>query len=142
MIKKTLAVILAAMVVALSGCNNSQPAETTTTKAVAPPSEAWEYEMYIEDLDYFSERYFQSIYAAQSDFSMMNEADAKKHIQSTLDALTSLESVVYPPSLEETHSQLSHPGHTQSKGAVYIKFAQEFKADTTYTISYDILLEV
>ena len=30
-----------------------------------------------------------------------------------------------------------YTGHTTRKGAVYIKFAQTFKANTTYTISYD-----
>ena len=30
-----------------------------------------------------------------------------------------------------------YPGHATRKGAVYIKFAQTFKANTTYTISYD-----
>ena len=105
MSKKILSAILAVMVIALSGCNNSQTAQTTTI-AEAAPSEAWEYEMYIEDLEYFSGRYFQGIYAAQSAFSMMNEDDAKKHLESTLEALTGLEGVVYPPNLEEAHGQL------------------------------------
>ncbi len=103
MIKKTLAIILSAVLL-FSGCNSSQTAQATTTAAVAP-SEAWEYEMYIEDLEYFSGRYFQSIYAAQSAFSMMNEADAKKHVGSALEALTGLEGVIYPPNLEEAHGQ-------------------------------------
>lgn len=104
MIKKTLAVILAAMVIAASGCNSGGTAQTTT-QSVAAPSEAWEYEMYIEDLAYFGDRCLQGIYAAQSAFSMMNEADAKKHLESTLEALTSLEGVIYPPSLEEVHGK-------------------------------------
>ena len=105
MIKKTLVIILAAMVVALSGCNSAKPAEATTTKAVAPPSEAWEYEMYIEDLAYFGERYLQGIYDAEADFSILNEADAKKHLKGALEAITSLEGVIYPPNLEEVHGQ-------------------------------------
>lgn len=105
MIKKTLAVILAVMVVAFSGCNSAKPAEATTTKAVAPPSEAWEYEMYIEDLAYFGERYLQGIYDAEADFSILNEADAKKHLKGALEAITSLEGVIYPPNLEEVHGQ-------------------------------------
>lgn len=101
--KKSLALILAAIML-LSGCNSNGTAQTTTTAAVAP-SEAWEYEMYIEDLAYFGDRYLQAIYDAQSAFSMMNEADAKKYIESALEALTSLESVIYPPNLEEVHNQ-------------------------------------
>ena len=104
MLKKTLSLILAAVMV-LSGCNNSNTAQTTTTKAVVPPSDAWEYEMYIEDLAYFGDRYLQGIYNAEADFSMLNEADAKKHLKGALEAITSLEGVIYPPNLEEVHGQ-------------------------------------
>ena len=105
MLKKILSAILAAMIIAASGCNGGGTAQTTTTAAVAP-SEAWEYEMYIEDIAYFGERCLQGIYDAQSAFSTMNEADAKKHLEGTLEALTSLEGVIYPPNLEEVHGQL------------------------------------
>ncbi len=101
--KKSLAIILAAVML-LSGCNSNGTAQTTTTAAVAP-SEAWEYEMYIEDLAYFGERYLQGIYNAEADFSILNEADAKKHLKGALEAITSLESVIYPPNLEEVHGQ-------------------------------------
>ena len=80
MIKKTLAVILAAMVVALSGCNSAKPAEATTTKAVAPPSEAWEYEMYIEDLDYYTELCIQNYDAMQYALSVQDYYEAEKNI--------------------------------------------------------------
>jgi len=104
MLRKTLSVILAAMILAVSACSSTtQPAATTT--AAAAPSEAWEYEMYIEDLAYFGDRYLQGTYAAQSAFSMMNEADAKKHLEGALEALISLEGVIYPPNLEETHGK-------------------------------------
>lgn len=104
MLKKTLAFMLTAVIL-LAGCSNSSGTGETTTESVAQPSEAWEYEMYIEDLDYFAERYYQGLYSAQSAFSMMNEADAKKHMESVIDALTNLEGVIYPPSLEEVHGQ-------------------------------------
>ncbi len=104
MLRKTLSAVLAAAVITLSGCNSSQTAQATTTAAVAP-SEAWEYEMYIEDLAYFGDRYLQGTYAAQSAFSMMNEADAQKHLEGALEALISLEGVIYPPNLEETHGK-------------------------------------
>lgn len=104
MTKKILSLILAAMILAVSACSSTaQPAATTT--AAAAPSEAWEYEMYIEDLAYFGERCLQSSYATQSDFSMLNEADAKKHLEGILEALSSLEDVIYPPNLEEVHGQ-------------------------------------
>ena len=104
MLRKTLSAVLAAMVIAVSACSSTtQPAATTT--AAAAPSEAWEYEMYIEDLAYFGDRYLQGTYAAQSAFSMMNEADAKKHLEGALEALISLEGVIYPPNLEETHGK-------------------------------------
>ncbi|MBO5376989.1 MAG: hypothetical protein J6A41_01225 [Ruminiclostridium sp.] len=104
MTKKILSLILAAMVIAVSACSSTTQPAATTTAAVAP-SEAWEYEMYIEDLAYFGDRYLQGTYAAQSAFSMMNEADAKKHLEGALEALISLEGVIYPPNLEETHGK-------------------------------------
>ena len=102
MFKKISAFLLSAVLL-FSGCNGNQPSQTTTE--LVPTPEAWEYEMYIEDLDYFAERYLQGIYAAQSAFSIMNEADAKKHMESVLDALTGLEGVICPPTLEEVHGQ-------------------------------------
>lgn len=104
MTKKILSLILVAMVIAVSACSSTTQPAATTTAAVAP-SEAWEYEMYIEDLAYFGDRYLQGTYAAQSAFSMMNEADAKKHLEGALEALISLEGVIYPPNLEETHGK-------------------------------------
>lgn len=101
---KKLSAFLLSSVLLFSGCNGDQSSQTTTENII-PPSEAWEYEMYIEDLDYFAERYLQDIYAAQSAFSMMNEADAKKYIESALEALAGLEGVIYPPDLEEVHGQ-------------------------------------
>ena len=55
MIKKTLSLILAAMVIALSGCNSAQPAATTTTNTVqetgADASE--DLYFYTEDIKYY-----------------------------------------------------------------------------------------
>lgn len=104
MLRKTLSAVLAAMILAVSACSSTTQPAATTAAAVAP-SEAWEYEMYIEDLAYFGDRYLQGTYAAQSAFSMMNEADAKKHLEGALEALISLEGVIYPPNLEETHGK-------------------------------------
>lgn len=101
---KKLSSFLLASVLLFSGCNGAEPSQTTTENAV-PPSAAWDYEMYIEDLAYFGDRYLQGIYDAQSDFSMLNEADAKNHLESAIEALTSLEDVIYPPNLEEVHGR-------------------------------------
>ena len=103
MTKKILSAILAAAVIALSGCNSSGTAQTTTTAAVAP-SEAWEYEMYIEDLDYFMDKYFQNYFPAKNAMAIMDAVSLKDYLENALEALAELKKVIYPPNLEEIHS--------------------------------------
>ncbi len=104
MIKKTLAVLLTAAML-LSGCsNNGGTAQTTTTASVAP-SEAWEYEFYIEDHDYFMNQYLQNYDSARNAFAAQDGAAVRNYLENVLEALNSLESVIYPPDLEEVHSE-------------------------------------
>lgn len=104
MLKKKLTLILAAAVIALSGCNNSQTAQTTTIAAAAP-SEAWEYELYIEDLDYFMNKYFQNYFPAKNAMAIMDAVSLKDYLENALEVLAKLKNVIYPPNLEEVHSK-------------------------------------
>lgn len=104
MIKKTLALILTAVVL-LSGCSNSGGTAQTTTESTAAPSEAWEYEFYIEDLDYFMNQYLQNYDSARNAFANEDGAAVRNYLENVLEALNSLESVIYPPDLEEVHSK-------------------------------------
>ncbi len=104
MIKKTLAIILAAMIIAVSGCNSNTA--QTTTESVAAPSEAWDYEMYVEDLDYYMERYIEQYNSAREAFKLQDASATRSYLEEEIDALTGLESVIYPPNLEEVHSEL------------------------------------
>lgn len=103
MLKKILSAILAAMVIAASGCNGGGTAQTTTAAAAAP-SEAWEYEMYIEDLDYFMDKYFQNYFPAKNAMAIMDAVSLKDYLENALEALAELKKVIYPPNLEEIHS--------------------------------------
>lgn len=55
MTKKTTAIILAAMIIAVSGCNNAQPAATTTTNTVqvAGTDASEDLYFYTEDIKYY-----------------------------------------------------------------------------------------
>lgn len=104
MLRKTLSLILAAVMV-LSGCNNSNTAQTTTTKAVVPPSDAWEYEMYIEDLDYYTELCIQNYDAMQYALSVQDYYEAEKNIDYIFENINDIENIIYPPNLEESHAE-------------------------------------
>ncbi len=105
MIKKALSIILAVMVIAASGCNNSGGTAQATTTAAVAPSEAWEYEMYIEDLDYFMDKYFQNYFSAKNAMAIMDAVSLKDYLENALEALAELKKVIYPPNLEEVHSE-------------------------------------
>lgn len=99
------AVALAAMLM-LTGCSNSSGASGTTTESVAQPSEAWDYEMYVEDLDYYMEQYIQLYDSARDAFRIQDTEATKNYLDSLIDALNGLDGIVYPPELEEAHSVL------------------------------------
>ncbi len=103
MIKKTLSLMLAAAIIAVSGCNSGTA--QTTTESIIEPSEAWDYEMYIEDLDYYMDRYIQNYDSARNAFGLQDAASTKNYLEEVLDALGSLENVIYPPNLEEVHRE-------------------------------------
>ncbi len=114
MIKKTLALILAALVL-LSGCSNSGGTAQTTTTAAAAPSEAWEYEFYIEDLDYFMNQYLQNYNSARNAFVAQDGASVRNYLKNALEALNSLENVIYPPNLEEVHGKFLYAVELQKE---------------------------
>lgn len=105
MFKKTLAIILAAALITVSGCNNNNPPANTTTESVAAPAEAWEYEMYIEDLDYYMELCIQNYDAMQYALSVQDFYEAEKNIDYIFENINSIENIIYPQNLEESHAE-------------------------------------
>lgn len=113
MIKKTLFIILAVMVITVSGCSNGTA--QTTTESAAPVSDVMDYEMYIEDLDYYMNQYFQSYDSAKEAFGIQDADSTKEHLGNSIDALNSLRNIIYPPNLEEIHSELLSAAELQKK---------------------------
>ncbi len=106
MIKKALAIILAAMVIAASGCNNTNPPANTTTESVAAPADAWEYEYYIEDLNYYMNQYTDSVMKF-SEFCTLEDYDAAaKELDSHIDVLNKLSEIITPVGLEEYQADI------------------------------------
>ncbi len=104
MTKKILSLILAAMLVTSSGCSNGTKEQQTTENTV-PASDAWEYEMYIEDLDYYIELCIQNYDALQYSLSVQDPYEAEKNIDNIFKNINDIENIIYPPNLEESHAE-------------------------------------
>lgn len=103
--KKIIAVLVILPVLGITGCNaeNRNKVETTTE---AVRSDAWEYEYYIEDLDYYFSEYKAAVtkfseFAALQDWNAAKE-EAKSHIE----ILDNIASIVTPPGLAEYQSDI------------------------------------
>ena len=57
--KKIIAILLSLAVLTLSGCSGKENTQTVTQPAAA--DELWEYEYYIEDLIYYTDKYNEAI---------------------------------------------------------------------------------
>lgn len=114
MTKKIISLILAAMLVTVSGCSNGTNEQMTTENTV-PVSDVMDYEMYIEDLDYYMNQYVQSYESAAEAYRTQDSSSAKNYLGNALDALNSLRNIIYPPNLEDIHSELLSSAELQKK---------------------------
>lgn len=112
MIKKTLAVILAAAILAVSGCNGGTEQTTTVN---AEPSEAWDFETYIEDIDFYMQKYIKNYDSAKDAFKLQDPEKTRQCLNEVLDSLNGLEGVIYPAELEDVHGELLHAVGLQKK---------------------------
>lgn len=110
--KKTLLAISLIVVMLLSaGCGKENTAVSVIggadgpTATVVGQAEAWEYELYIEEIDYFMDKYLAAYHSARYALAYQDIAAAKEHIDSEIAALGELEKTVCPPDLEEVHSK-------------------------------------
>lgn len=101
MFKKTLVIILVAVLIAVSGCNNNNPPADTTTESVAAPAEAWEYEYYIEGLNYHMKRYIDSVMKFSELCTLEDYDAAAKELENHIDVLNKLSEIIAPVGLEE-----------------------------------------
>lgn len=105
MLKKTLAVILAAMLIAASGCNNNS-GTAQTTAVTAAPADVWEYEQYIEDLNYYRDEYNAAI-ARFSELCSLSDYDAAaEEAKSHIEILNEFSAIITPSGLEEQQNNI------------------------------------
>ena len=110
--KKTLLTISLIVVMMLSaGCGKENAAVSViggadgqTATVVAGQAEAWEYELYIEEINYSMDKYLTAYHSARYALAYQDTAAAKEHLDSEIEALGELEKTVCPPDLEEVHS--------------------------------------
>ncbi len=110
--KKTLlAISLIVATMLFAGCGKENTAvsviggaDGTTSAVVAGQAEAWEYELYIEEIDYSMEKYFQDNYEFRYALAYQETAAAKEYLESAIAALGELDKTVCTPDLEEVHS--------------------------------------
>ncbi len=110
--KALLAISLSVMILLSAGCGKENEAvsvlggaDSPTATVVAGQAEAWEYELYIEEIDYSMDKYLTAYYSARYALAYQDTAAAKEHIDSEIEALGELEKTVSPSDMEEVHSK-------------------------------------
>lgn len=102
--KRIATLLLTLAVIALSGCNGSENAQTTPPPAVM--AEAWEYEYYVEDLDYYMEQYNAAV-AQFSELCALQDYDAAAdEAESHIEILDKIAEIITPAGLEEYQNDI------------------------------------
>lgn len=104
MFKKILAFILTAVML-FSGCNSSAGTETTTASPVVT-AEAWEYEYYIEELDYHMGKYDAAVAEFSELVALQDWSAAKKEAESHIEILDNISEIIIPVGLEECEEDI------------------------------------
>lgn len=102
--KKIAAFVLALMVAALSGCNNKSNTQAVTQSAVT--DELWEYEYYIGDLNYYTDKYNDAIVRFSELCSLSDYDAAAEEAKSHNEILDEFAAIVTPSGLEEQQNNI------------------------------------
>lgn len=105
MFKKISAFILTAVML-LSGCNSSAGMETSVTSAPAVTAEAWEYEYYIEELDYHMGKYDAAVAEFSQLVALQDWNAAKKEAESHIEILDNISEITIPVGLEKCEEDI------------------------------------
>ncbi len=111
--KKALPIIsLIVMMLLSAGCGKDDTAvsvvggaDGTTATVVAGQAEAWEYELYIEEINYSMDKYLTGYYSARYALAYQDTAAAKEYVDSSIEALGELGKTVCPSDLEDVHGK-------------------------------------
>lgn len=102
--KKIIAILLSLAVLTLSGCSGKENTQTVTQPAAA--DELWEYEYYIEDLIYYTDKYNEAI-ARFSELCSLSDFDAAaEEAKSHNEILDEFAAIVTPSGLEEQQNNI------------------------------------
>lgn len=104
MFKKISAFILTAVML-FSGCSSSAGTETTTASP-AVTAEAWEYEYYIEELDYHMGKYDAAVAEFSELVALQDWSAAKKEAESHIEILDNISEIIIPVGLEECEEDI------------------------------------
>ena len=104
MFKKILAFILTAVML-FSGCNSSAGTETTTASPVVT-AEAWEYEYYIEELDYHMGKYDAAVAEFSELVALQDWSAAKEEAESHIELLDNISEIIIPVGLEKCEEDI------------------------------------
>ena len=100
--KKLIILLLTALV--LSSCTTRTAKQTTTTTTVKAVTEAWEYEYYIDDIDYYMNKYVEVLDKASEAEQLQDYGAMKKAYKDCRIALDKFYDIVCPEPLLEKHN--------------------------------------
>lgn len=101
--KKLIILLLTAFV--LSSCSAKPVQQTTTTSAATAAADAWEYEFYVEDIDYYTLKYIDVVDKVTEANELMDYTALKEGYGECVQALEKFYEIAYPAPLEEKHSK-------------------------------------
>jgi len=101
--KKLIILLLTAFV--LSSCSAKPVQQTTTAATEKTATEAWEFEYYIEDIDYYMNGYVETLDKIAEANEFMDYTAWKEGYGECVQALDKFYEIVYPAPLEEKHSK-------------------------------------
>ena len=101
--KKLIILLLTAFV--LSSCSANPAQQTTTTAAVTASADAWEYEFYVDDINYYTLKYIDATDKVIEATELMDYTAVKEGYGECVQTLEKFYEIVYPAPLEEKHSK-------------------------------------
>ena len=105
--KRFLPFLLALAIAAFSGCNStSGNAQVTTTNVTEAVPDAWEYEYYIEDLNYYISEYNAAVVNFSELLTAQDYSGAKTALQRHISLLDDIAAIVTPESLSEYQNDI------------------------------------
>lgn len=101
--KKHIILLLAAFV--LSSCSVNPKQQTTTASVATASADSWEYEFYVEDIDYYMSEYIDKMDKVTEAIELMDYTALKEGYGECVQALDKFYEITYPEPLEEKHSK-------------------------------------